>query len=45
MEGSMPASSIGKYQLYLYTGALFNTALVWLAEDDKTAPEGSFLTN
>ena len=39
MEGSMPASSIGKYQLYLYIGALFNTALVWLAEDDKTSPE------
>lgn len=39
MEGSMPTSSIGKYQLYLYIGALFNTALVWLAEDDKTSPE------
>lgn len=39
VEGSMPSSSIEKYQLYLYIGALFNTAVVWLAEDDKTSPE------
>lgn len=39
MEGSMPSSSIEKYQLYLYIGALFNTAIIWLMEDEKTAPE------
>ena len=35
MEGSMPSSSIEKYKLYLYTGALFNVAIVWLSEDEK----------
>lgn len=39
MEGSMPSSSIEKYQLYLYIGALFNTAIIWLMEDEKTSPE------
>ncbi len=39
VEGSMPSSSIEKYQLYLYIGALLNTAIVWLSEDDKTSPE------
>lgn len=39
IEGSMPSSSIEKYQLYLYTGALFNAAIVWLSEDSKTTPE------
>ncbi len=39
IEGSMPASSIERYQIYLYIGALFNTAIVWLLEDGKTSPE------
>lgn len=39
MEGSMPSPSIEKYQLYLYIGALFNTAIIWLMEDEKTSPE------
>ena len=39
VAGTMPSSSIEKYQLYLYIGALFNTALVWLPESDVTSPE------
>lgn len=39
IEGSMPSFSIEKYQLYLYIGALFNTAVVWLEEDDTICPE------
>lgn len=39
VEGSMPSSSIEKYRLYMYTGALLNTALVWLAGDSRTSPE------
>ena len=39
IEGTMPSSSIEKYQLYLYIGALFNIAIVWLSGDDKTSPE------
>ena len=39
MEGTMASSSIEKYQLYLYIGALLNTAIVWLSTDDKTSPE------
>lgn len=39
IEGTMPSSSIERYQLYLYIGALFNTAMVWLTEGDKTTPE------
>ena len=35
----MASSSIEKYQLYLYIGALLNTAIVWLSTDDKTSPE------
>jgi len=30
----MPSSSIEKYKLYMYTGALFNTAIVWLSEEN-----------
>ena len=39
LEGSMPAASIGKYALYMYIGALFNTALVWLKETPETPSE------
>ena len=39
LEGTMPAASIDKYALYMYIGALFNTALVWLSEEPETPPE------
>lgn len=39
IEGTMPAASVQKYQLYMYTGALFNTALVWLTGDQKIPAE------
>lgn len=39
VEGSMPSSSIEKYQLYMYIGALFNTVMEWLLENDHTSPE------
>lgn len=39
LEGSMPAASIGRYALYMYIGALVNTALVWLTQDPETPPE------
>ena len=39
LEGSMPAASVGKYALYMYIGALLNTALVWLTQDVETSPE------
>lgn len=38
IEGTMP-SSIEKYQLYMYIGALFNTVIEWLLERDRTSPE------
>ena len=39
IEGTMPSSSIRKYQLYMYIGALFNTAMEWLLENDRISPE------
>lgn len=39
LEGSMSSSSIEKYQLYMYIGALVNTALVWLTGEDRTRAE------
>lgn len=39
IEGTMASSSIERYQLYIYIGALLNTGLVWLSEDAKTSPE------
>lgn len=39
VEGTMPASSVEKYELYLYIGALFNTALVWLSEEPRASAE------
>ena len=39
MEGDMPSSSIEKYKLYIYIGALLNTALVWLSSGDQTSLE------
>lgn len=35
VAGTMPNSSIEKYQLYMYMGALFNTAIVWLRNGAK----------
>ena len=39
VEGTMASSSIQRYQLYVYIGALLNTGLVWLSGDAKTSPE------
>ena len=39
VSGNMPSSSIEKYHLYMYIGALLNTALIWLSTDDRTSPE------
>lgn len=39
IEGTMPASSIQKYELYVYIGALFNTALVWLVDEQRISAE------
>ena len=39
VDGTMPSSSIQKYQLYMYIGALFNTAIEWLLKKDPTTPK------
>lgn len=39
IEGTMLFSSIEKYQLYMYTGALFNTAVEWLLQHETVSPE------
>lgn len=39
VEGTMASSSIERYQLYTYIGALLNTGLVWLSGDARTSPE------
>lgn len=39
VAGTMASSSIDRYQLYAYIGALLNTGLVWLSEDARTSPE------
>lgn len=39
IDGTMPSSSIEKYQLYMYIGALCNTAMEWLLERDSATPE------
>ena len=39
VEGSMPVASIDKYELYLYIGALLNTALIWLHQGCETSVE------
>lgn len=33
--GSMSIHSIERYRLYIFTGALFNTAIVWMENDTK----------
>ena len=35
----MPSSSIEKYELYIYIGALFNTAITWLSNEGKISAE------
>ncbi|MCM1525776.1 MAG: TetR/AcrR family transcriptional regulator [Clostridium sp.] len=39
VEGHMPYDSIEKYILYMYIGALMNTAVTWLTDDERNAPE------
>ena len=39
IAGTMASSSIQRYQLYAYIGALLNTGLVWLSGDVRTTPE------
>lgn len=35
VAGSMPSTSIERYRLYIYIGALYNTALMWLKSGKK----------
>lgn len=35
IAGTMPNGSIERYQLYMYMGALFNTAIIWLQNGKK----------
>lgn len=35
VAGTMPNSSVEKYKLYIYIGALFNTAIMWLQNGAK----------
>lgn len=35
IAGTMPSNSIERYGLYMYMGALFNTAIIWLQSDTK----------
>ncbi len=39
VSGNMPASSILRYRIYMYAGALCNTAFRWLLEGEKETPE------
>lgn len=39
IAGTMPNTSIEKYGLYMYMGALFNTAIVWLQNGTKESEE------
>ena len=39
VAGSMPANSIDRYQLYIYIGALFDTAMVWLQDGKRETAE------
>ena len=38
IAGSMPVNSIKRYELYMYIGALFNTAMKWLQSGAKESP-------
>ena len=35
IAGSMPCKSIERYRLYIYMGAFYNTAMVWLQDGKK----------
>lgn len=37
--GNMPASSIRRYEIYAYMGALVNVAMCWLQDGQKETPE------
>lgn len=39
IAGTMPVSSIQRYHLYMYIGALLNSALFWLSGNCKFSPE------
>ena len=39
VEGTMNFSSTEKYTLYMYIGALFNTAITWLSDPAAVSPE------
>lgn len=39
MAGTMPNHSIEKYKLYMYIGALYNTAVIWLNNGTKENTE------
>lgn len=39
IAGTMPNKSIDKYQLYMYIGALFNTAIIWIQNGTKESEE------
>ena len=38
VAGTMPNRSIEKYRLYMYMGALFNTAIMWLQNGTREDP-------
>lgn len=38
IKGTMHFSSVEKYSLYMYIGALFNTAIVWLSDENPISP-------
>lgn len=39
IAGTMPNSSIDRYRLYMYMGALFNTAIMWIQNGAKESVE------
>jgi hypothetical protein len=40
IAGNMPASSETRYKLYIYMGAIYNAAIIYMSEDNpKTVDE------
>lgn len=39
IDGSMPYGSIEKFKLYMYVGALMNTAVTWLSDGERFSAE------
>lgn len=35
LEGTMPFASMERYTLYMYIGALFNTVITWLSDENR----------